>query len=241
MSRFVKLALASKFEGELMAVAFLTAVRRFLVAMTTSPDFETVRSSQFQHCRVRLRSLTSLSYEEASEMVEMLASMNWNETQLYTLQTEVNDRLAALMDSADANRGPRRSLQNYQNFTAYLTEGLWCEIMSLGQGGNPSKVLSSLVTHLAKLGLRLPSEKTMSKITALMLMGQNQSLNQMEKHSAYLAVKSQMKKQLEYTNKNYQDRQHVVELPENPNDFRGSWFDLAFQNALPRAEGRKQS
>lgn len=213
---------------EAMVLDFLRAVHTFLGAMANNPNFSTMRYQQFQSCRARLESLTVLTVEAAGAIVAQLGVMNWEAEQLGVLQGLVNGLLPAAGAEVPSRR---RANQNYQAFVHYLPESLWLDI--LGNQKQPADVINSLSHHLTKCGLRLPSEKTFSKVTALMLWGNTRQLSPLERHQAYLQVKGMMKKQVDFLAQNYQNLPFITDLPENPNDLNPAWFRLAFPQGGP--------
>ena len=93
---------------------------------------------------------------------------------------------------------------------------------------NSNAALAKLCNHLANLGLRLPSEKTCSKVTALMIWKVHHTMDASQKHQAYVHVKAQMRKHLEFSNSRNMDLPYILELPEEMTEMDTSWMKLAF-------------
>ena len=120
----------------------------------------------------------------------------------------------------------RRPLQNYVNFPMYLTQSIWLALLS-GQHA-PAVLIAMLAKHLANLGLRLPSEKTCSMITAVLLWHQHRNFDDVQKHQLYIQVKAQLKKLLSCASDQSPGCSYVVDLPLNPNELSKEWQDRAF-------------
>lgn len=166
--------------------SYLVAVRGFLAAMRNHGDFDRLRGEQCESCRLKIRQSNSISMAVATELIGILNGMLFTDQQKSQLQSECTGRIA------DAPPKGRRPLQNFQNFEAYLTNKLWLAIL----GEKPLQALGPLAHHLGLLGLRLPSEKTCSRVTALLLYRSHDGLDRKQKHQAYEHVKSVFKKEL---------------------------------------------
>jgi len=209
---------------------FLSAVHRFLASMNGHPDFEKIREEQFRNVRTKLAAAT-FSVEEAAGLVDQISQTAWESNQLQTLKGDVSSRINGV--EAPALIRCRRQLQNYQSFPLFLTQSLWQAL--LGQTSQPTQALALLSSHLGKLGLRNGSEKTYSKVTALMIWKTHASMSGVMKYQAYQAVKNQMRKHLDYDQGLHQSLPHVLELPDDPSKLDASWSKLAFANE-PRCE-----
>lgn len=110
-----------------MTLPFLEAVDRFLKAMGSNPDLQTIRSNQYMACRARLKS-ASLDVAEASVVVEKLSGMPWTAEQLAQLQQHVCLKMKVEKEPG-ANDKNRRALQNFQAFPRYLTSSVWLALL----------------------------------------------------------------------------------------------------------------
>lgn len=201
---------------------FLEAVSRFLVAMAQHDDYKTRRADQAQNVVAKIRSCSQLTIEEGASILEQLQKMDWDAQQLSALQAEV----AARISGGATAPNTRRQLQNFIHAEHYLTEKLWVKLLS--QNGCNQGALSDLVGHLIRLGLKLPSEKTYSKITALLVWPQRDDLSPGAKHQAYKQVKEFVKKHLSSSLNGHPHLPYVQELPENPLNHDAGWMSVAF-------------
>ena len=224
-----------KFQGVIFFTMekFLSAVQRFFASMKGHPDYEKIREEQFRNVRAKLAACT-FSVEEAARIVDLISKTEWEVRQLQTLKGDVSSRITVCEEETGAaSTRPRRQLQNYQNFPLYLTQSLWLAV--LGQTSQPQQALALLSCHLGNLGLRNGSEKTYSKVTALMIWKTHGTMSAVMKHQAYQAVKSQMRKHLDYSQSLHPSLPHVLELPDDPSKLNVSWAKVAFANE-PRCE-----
>ena len=172
---------------------FLRAVGRYLGAMANHSDFGNMRDEQFQNCRLRVRQSPSFDIALASNLVKEIASMAWTQEQRLQLQAEMNSKVIVDAPTQSASgSGGRRSLQEYQNMAHYFPEKLWLKIL----GENPQQALGPICQHLALLGLRLPSERTASRLTTLLIQRHHLTKDQGQKHQCFLHVKATLKKEL---------------------------------------------
>ena len=194
------------FLGSAMLLQHLGAVDGFLKAMQNHSGYDSIREKQFELCRSKINGMPNLNIEEVSALVVRIARMPWTDYQVKA-------------------KG-RRPLQNYVNFPMYLTQSIWLALLS-GQHA-PAVLIAMLAKHLANLGLRLPSEKTCSMITAVLLWHQHRNFDDVQKHQLYIQVKAQLKKLLSCVSDQSPGCSYVVDLPLNPNELSKEWQDRAF-------------
>ena len=212
--------------------AFLRAVGRYLGAMANHSAFGNMRDEQFQNSRLRIRQSPSFDIALASNLVEEIASMAWTQEQRLQLQAEVNSKVIVDAPTQGApGSGGRRSLQDYQNMVHYFPEKLWLKIL----GENPQQALGPICQHLALLGLRLRSERTASRLTALLIQRHHLTMDQGQKHQCFLHVKATLKKELAPFQ---QDNVNpwVLVLPADPTQHVRGFLDRAFPASDPAVE-----
>ena len=195
--------------------------------MKENSGFDKMREEQFQNCRLKIQSWQRLSMDQASSIAEALSQMGWSAGQLQALQLEVNAKAGGGVPDHVAGTG-RRPLQDYQAFTSYLTASLWLQIM----GDKPLDALVSLAHHLGKLGLKLPSEKTVSKVTALMLYRYHEGMDRVGLHHCFSHVKQTLKKELSFFQKD-DGRPYVLTLPEDTRQLDEGYRSEAFKDEGP--------
>ena len=206
-------------------VKFLSAVQRFLLAMANHVNFPTLRDEQYENCRLKIQQWPRMSMETMSEVVSYLTDVPFLPEQLSQLQLDVSQKVAVTAESAKPLRRPN---QNYQNFPCYLTNSLWLLVL----GDNPlQNALLPLARHLGKLGLRLPGEKTISKVTALLLYRVAEAMDQQQLHHMFELVKAQLRKELAALP--LAGQPFIVELPHDPMQMPRSFFNEAFQDEQP--------
>lgn len=206
-------------------VKFLSAVQRFLLAMANHVNFPTLRDEQYENCRLKIQQWPRMSMETMSEVVSYLTDVPFLPEQLSQLQLDVSQKVAVTAESAKPLRRPN---QNYQNFPCYLTNSLWLLLL----GDNPlQNALLPLARHLGKLGLRLPGEKTISKVTALLLYRVAEAMDQHQLHHMFELVKAQLKKELAALP--LAGQPFIVELPHDPMQMPTNFFNEAFQDEQP--------
>ena len=193
----------------------LLSVRHFLAAFRNNGDFERLRDEQCEGCRQRIRQSNGM--DVATSLAAILNDMPFTEHQRSQLQMECNRKLADL-----PSRG-RRPMQNFQDFEGYLTNTLWLAIL----GDNPvQKALGPLAHHLGLLGLQLPSEKTCSRVTALLLYRSYDGMDRVSKHQVYEHVKIVMKKELAVIPNS--ELPYTLILPANPSLNDARFLNRAF-------------
>ena len=212
------------FLGSAMLLQHLGAVDGFLKAMQNHSGYDSIREKQFELCRSKINGMPNLNIEEVSALVVRIARMPWTDYQVKALQVACDEKVGGMV--LEKGSKGRRPLQNYVNFPMYLTQSIWLALLS-GQHA-PAVLIAMLAKHLANLGLRLPSEKTCSMITAVLLWRQHRNFDDVQKHQLYIQVKAQLKKLLSCVSDQSPGCSYVVDLPLNPNELSKEWQDRAF-------------
>ena len=205
---------------------FFSAVQRFLVTMANHANFLTMRDEQYENCRLKIQQWPSMPMETITEVVGLVADLPVTPDQLSQLQLDVSQKMQAVQPlSQSAAKGGRRPQQNYQHFCSYLTNSLWLLVL----GDNPLvNALVPIARHLGKLGLRLPSEKTCSKVTALLLYRVADRMDQHALHRVFEHVKGIIKRELAAFSLSVQP--FIVELSHDPSELHRPFFDEAFKD-----------
>ena len=112
----------------------------------------------------------------------------------------------------------RQQLQRYEAFVNYLPQHLWNSLKS-----NQAIAMEKLVKHMVALGLRNPTEPTMQKLTAILVLCTEgeagaRTLPPMSGNEILRMFKKQLKAQCKRDPLAY-----IVELPASAEDFRRQW------------------
>lgn len=194
--------------------------------MANHANFQMLRDEQYENCRLKIQQWPSLPMETISEVVSCMGDLLFTPDQLSQLQLDVSQKMGQMSQSANPSR--RRPQQNYQNINFYLTNSLWLLVL----GDNPlQNALVPVARHLGKLGLRLPSEKTCSKVTALLLYRFADMMDQVKLHQMFELVKAAIKKEIAVFPDAVQP--FIVDLPHDPMQLHQSFFNDAFKEEQP--------
>ena len=180
--------------SEMAAAALRTrleATHRLLTAMRGSPCFAEASAAQSDAVALSLVH-SKLDVEESAGIAEQIRAVGWH-------GDDMKKPLAALAGSLKGTPivgVGRRSMQNYTRFHNFLTEGLWSTL--LNEEPSAEDKLALFVKHLLMLDLRVASEPTYQRITAMFLLcteGVDGSRNMLAsaKHESFKHVKKELK------------------------------------------------
>ena len=136
----------------------LKAAQKFLQGVKSLPNFGEIQQKQFKELQVQARKATNLSTDVSGRLLETVSADLWGD-----LTNDVKSLLVDLTGSDDPNKD-RCKNQNYLACVHYLSAGL---VAQLDSNRNRLQVLEHVCSHLSKLGLRHPTEKTCGLILAL--------------------------------------------------------------------------
>lgn len=168
----------------------------------------------------------SLTFEDAAFVTAKLKLMIfWPEERISQLIGLMSDSITG--PSSSASYVSRKGIQDYSLFPLHLTEAVWNELFT--SKPVPCK-LQCLMLHLAKLGLRSPSENTWAMICVLTHLD-IEELAPNAKHAALLEVKTLGKRCLEVYGCSVVAA-WLEKLPEQRNDLKPYCFDC-FDELVP--------
>lgn len=208
----------------------LEAVHTLLSSLHGAECFAAASAAQAAALKAMFRE-TNLSLEDAGKLILELKKLPWAAQDLSSLMgvlAEISSGVAASATSASVIT--RHRLQNYESFTNYLPKSLW-EAMSQ----ETSIAMERLVGNLLAMGLRNPTEPTVQKLTAVLLLsteGQAAALSMqpMACHNVFKAVKKQLKDKSKGMPLLY-----VELLPSSADQFRQQYPEM--HRALFASEG----
>ena len=129
----------------------ILAAQKFLKGLTALPTYVGIRSKQFEHLCGVIEKGPLVSTGTAGDLVAALDESLWDSGQLATLKAS---------KIGDLGR-ERRAMQDWVNFPYYLTE----ELSNMSRTSQNVEVrLEALTKHLARLGLRCPTEHTVAAV-----------------------------------------------------------------------------
>ena len=123
--------------------------------------------------------------------------------------------------------------QDYSQFLRYFPADVWHKMQN---SKGDFELASTLITFLGELGLRLPSEQTSCRITAMMLCLSNEDHSQdtpLLRHGIFKGVKHLCSKILSSLGRPESNPPWVATLPELPSNLDERWFQNAMQGRFP--------
>ena len=136
----------------------LKAAQKFLLGVQSLPNFSEIRRKQLTELLRCSGKVNLLSTDASGRLLEAVNEALWGDD-----ANELKNAIAELTGQAESNKD-RSKNQNYLACVHYLSSDL---VAQLESNRNRHQVLEHVCSHLAKLGLRHPTEKTQGLILAL--------------------------------------------------------------------------
>ena len=136
----------------------LKAAQKFLIGVQSLPNFLEIRRKQLTELLRCSGKVNVLSIDASGRLLEAVNEALWGDD-----ANELKNSIAELTGQAESNKD-RSKNQNYLACVHYFSSDL---VAQLESNRNRHQVLEHVCSHLAKLGLRHPTEKTQGLILAL--------------------------------------------------------------------------
>ena len=206
----------------------LDGLGQVMASVRGTPQFAALQadhSTKLEQCI----SSTTLTMSMAARVNSKLRDMPWNEHQLNRLLAAVAASIST--DVEVAGGAGRRKLQDYTAIANCLSDSMWSEVSCVRT--HQSRILSIVLQHAVKLGLRCPSEPTIAFLTAMVIFPA-EGMMPAVKHTAFKAVKAQLKGLIHDSYRpDVDDRPFLLALPAVPSDIPSVWYKAAFGDGLP--------
>ena len=136
----------------------LKAAQKFLLGAQSLPNYLDIRRKQLTELQRFLGKANALPTDASGRLLEELNAELWGDD-----TNQLRSSIAQLTAQDDSNKD-RSKNQNYLACVHYLSVDL---VAQLESNRNRMQVLEQVCSHLLKLGLRHPTEKTIGLILAL--------------------------------------------------------------------------
>ena len=212
-----------------MAVARLCAefdsIPKFLAeSEKLTGDVHVLKAAQAVSMDAKLKSLKSLSIEDATSMKQSIRSVGWEKVDVDRLSKSVDD---AVCRSADTGLRGRRGSQHCAKWEFYPTQEDW---VYMSDGPTPWSLKFDRAAAVCKqIGLTLPNEKTRGRILEALLAANNVPLERDKDFFKLLERLRQALGRLRHPAKG----KHIAEFPLSPLDLPKDIFAQIYPAAQP--------
>ena len=209
----------------------LEAAQSFLKQVSKLPNFDALRDKQQVALLSVLQKSSVLNLKDANSIFQMMDENTWTPEQIHALRMAVSERLQTEEAKDDAGkRGPKS--QDFQNFLGFLKPSQWT---SLQASGSVSSGCSMLVSMLARLGLRYPSEWTFGTMYCFMHLVLGLEVPDASKaYSEITKLKPGIRKQLEGLP---EPSVFLLQLPKTPLELPSQFYAEVYGSERP-CEGK---
>ncbi|CAE7193956.1 PIP5K4 [Symbiodinium sp. CCMP2592] len=209
----------------------LEAAQSFLKQVSKLPNFDALRDKQQVALLSVLKKTSVLNLKDANSIFQMMDENCWTPEQIDALRVAVSQRLQTEEAKEDpGKRGPKS--QDFQNFLGFLKPSQWT---SLQASGSVSSGCSMLVSMLAQLGLRYPSEWTFGTMYCFMHLVLGLQVPDASKaYSEITKLKPAIRKQLEGLP---EPSVFLLQLPKTPLELPSQFYAEVYGSETP-CEGK---
>ena len=194
----------------------LRAAIKFLDGVKCLPRYADLEGKQLDGVLLALSKVKSLSTVQAGSLLSLLEGPTFSESNLEKLKTAISEKVV----SADADP-KRKSMQDYTMLPYYLSEHVWEKV--LDQKLDRSHCLDVLCSYVGHLGLRRPTELTISVLVTLAYRDKMTSMNKKDQYQLLQSKKVTAKKVLASLVEPLVDLEH---LPQQRDDLPQVLRDL---------------
>ena len=196
----------------------LRAAIKFLDGVKSLPGYAQLEEKQVAGILLALSKLKSLTVVQAGSLLSLLEGQTFAESNLEKLKSAIADKAAAIDVEAK-----RKGMQDYTMFPYYLSEHVWEKV--LDQKLDRGHCLDVLLSYVGHLGLRRPTELTISVLVTLAYKDKMGSMNKKDLHQLLQSKKATVKKAFAAMTDPLVDLEY---LPQQPDDLPQSLRDLTF-------------
>eukprot|EP00434_Breviolum_minutum_P043272 symbB.v1.2.038567.t1/scaffold6059.1/size21312/1 len=194
----------------------LRAAIKFLDGVKSLPGYAQLEEKQVAGILLALSKLKSLTVVQAGSLLSLLEGQTFAESNLEKLKSAIADKAAAIDVEAK-----RKGMQDYTMFPYYLSEHVWEKV--LDQKLDRGHCLDVLLSYVGHLGLRRPTELTISVLATLAYKDKMGSMNKKDLYQLLQSKKATVKKALAAMTDPLVDLEY---LPQQPDDLPQSLRDL---------------
>ena len=194
----------------------LRAAIKFLDGVKSLPGYAQLEEKQVAGILLALSKLKSLTVVQAGSLLSLLEGQTFAESNLEKLKSAIADKAAAIDVEAK-----RKGMQDYTMFPYYLSEHVWEKV--LDQKLDRGHCLDVLLSYVGHLGLRRPTELTISVLVTLAYKDKMGSMNKKDLYQLLQSKKASVKKALAAMTDPLVDLEY---LPQQPDDLPQSLRDL---------------
>lgn len=196
----------------------LRAAIKFLDGVKSLPGYAQLEEKQVAGILLALSKLKSLTVVQAGSLLSLLEGQTFAESNLEKLKSAIADKAAAIDVEAK-----RKGMQDYTMFPYHLSEHVWEKV--LDQKLDRGHCLDVLLSYVGHLGLRRPTELSISVLVTLAYKDKMGSMNKKDLYQLLQSKKASVKKALAAMTDPLVDLEY---LPQQPDDLPQSLRDLTF-------------
>ena len=167
----------------------LRAAQKFLDGVKNLPRYPELEGKQVSGLLMAVSKSTKLTVVQAGVLLNLLEQGGFSESSVEKLKSAIAEKTTA------GDTDPKRkSMQDYTMFPYYLSEQVWVKV--LDQNVDRGHVLDVLCLYVGLLGLRRPTELTMSALVTLAYRDRMSKMNKKDQHQLLQSKKVAVKKAL---------------------------------------------
>ena len=196
----------------------LRAAIKFLDGLKCLPRYAELEEKQLAGILLALSKVKSLTVVQAGSLLSLLEGQTFAESNLEKLKSAIAEKAAAIDVEAK-----RKGMQDYTMFPYYLSEHVREKV--LDQKLDRGHCLDVLCSYVGHLGLRRPTELTISVLVTLAYKDKMGSMNKKDLYQLLQSKKATVKKALAALTDPLVDLEY---LPQQPDDLPQSLRDLTW-------------
>ena len=167
----------------------LRAAQKFLDGVKNLPRYPELEGKQVSGLLISVSKSTKLTVVQAGVLLNLLEQGGFSESSVEKLKAATAEKT-----TAGETDPKRKSMQDYTMFPYYLSEQVWVKV--LDQNVDRGHVLDVLCVYVGLLGLRRPTELTMSALVTLAYRDKMSKMNKKDQHQLLQSKKVVVKKAL---------------------------------------------